>query len=298
MAAVRGGGSGGGTILPAAAAGLLLLLLLLACGGAAETMRWEDCAYYRNCGLNEVVQALLSSPSPPIRAACVGVVDVHHDTKSCLFEKLPSFPYHWLASCYSNVYLSGRRSACTDNIGSVDDEVTLKDVQMSPDPAVSGESFTFTLPATANVQIDGGKVFVSVFYRGIPVHIERDNLCDKTDCPVPEGDFVFKNSQALPNITPPGPYKVKLVAKDQNDSQLFCTNIQFDIVRSTRSTAFTIEQLEKERAAWLQERSKQASDMLQDALRETMNQFDQDSLDHLPVARRGRRWGGKLLHQE
>eukprot|EP00850_Spirogloea_muscicola_P018563 SM000171S03252 [mRNA] locus=s171:267185:268828:- [translate_table: standard] len=224
MAGVRGGGSGGAA-LPAAAAGLLLFLLLLACGGAAETMRWEDC-------------------------------------------------------------------------GSEDDEVTLKDVQMSPDPAVSGESFTFTLPATANVQIDGGKVFVSVFYRGIPVHIERDNLCDKTDCPVPEGDFVFKNSQALPNITPPGPYKVKLVAKDQNDGQLFCANIQFDIVRSSRSTALTIEQLEKERAAWLKERSKQASDMLQDALRETMNQFDQDSLDHLPVAHRGRRWGGKLLHQD
>ena len=51
--------------------------------------------------------------------------------------------------------------------------------------------------------ITGGTVVVIVSFLGIPVHIETDPLCTKTECPVAAGDdFVFTNSQPLPAVTP------------------------------------------------------------------------------------------------
>ena len=55
----------------------------------------------------------------------------------------------------------------------------------------------------SDVAITGGTVVVIVSFLGIPVHIETDPLCTKTECPVAAGDdFVFTNSQPLPSVTP------------------------------------------------------------------------------------------------
>eukprot|EP00244_Chara_vulgaris_P014817 TRINITY_DN953_c0_g1_i1.p1 TRINITY_DN953_c0_g1~~TRINITY_DN953_c0_g1_i1.p1 ORF type:complete len:140 (-),score=25.54 TRINITY_DN953_c0_g1_i1:302-721(-) len=109
--------------------------------------------------------------------------------------------------------------------------VTVKDVVVTPDPPVRGNSFSFMLPATSNRVITGGYVKVFVFFHGVPVHLERDNLCEKTSCPVQIGDFVFRNVQELPGVTPPGPYMVKLSAFDESGEQLFCTKVRFTIVK-------------------------------------------------------------------
>ncbi|GBG63063.1 hypothetical protein CBR_g36548 [Chara braunii] len=84
-------------------------------------------------------------------------------------------------------------------------------------------------PIVEDRVISGGFVTVNVYFHGILVHSEKDDLCDKTSCPVQIGDFVFRNKQDLPWFTPPGPYMVKLTAYDRDATLLFCAEVKFRI---------------------------------------------------------------------
>lgn len=35
------------------------------------------------------------------------------------------------------------------------------------------------------------------------MHVERDDICNKAECPIAPGDFVLKNTEVLPGFTPP-----------------------------------------------------------------------------------------------
>eukprot|EP00245_Coleochaete_scutata_P004754 TRINITY_DN1768_c0_g1_i1.p1 TRINITY_DN1768_c0_g1~~TRINITY_DN1768_c0_g1_i1.p1 ORF type:complete len:203 (-),score=33.70 TRINITY_DN1768_c0_g1_i1:28-636(-) len=110
--------------------------------------------------------------------------------------------------------------------------VTVLNVTMVPDPAVAGEDMTFVLPAKSGESLAGGWVYVSVFFHGVPVHLERDNLCVKTPCPVPAGIFTFTNAQGLPDVTPAGHYMLRLLATDLRRKVLFCARVEFEIVKN------------------------------------------------------------------
>eukprot|EP00270_Netrium_digitus_P019223 TRINITY_DN7546_c0_g1_i2.p1 TRINITY_DN7546_c0_g1~~TRINITY_DN7546_c0_g1_i2.p1 ORF type:complete len:272 (+),score=49.77 TRINITY_DN7546_c0_g1_i2:24-818(+) len=111
--------------------------------------------------------------------------------------------------------------------------VQIVNVTMEPDPAVSGSDFTFQMPAVSSTDIQGGSVHILVFFHGIPLHTEKDDLCIKTTCPVSPGDFLFTNSQNLPRITPPGVYTVRMEALNSDNKELFCARMTFQIVRPT-----------------------------------------------------------------
>ena len=49
-------------------------------------------------------------------------------------------------------------------------------------------------------EVEGGFLEVYVKYRGIPVHLENDDLCEKTACPVRPGSFVLHNVQRMPSV--------------------------------------------------------------------------------------------------
>ncbi|KAJ7536368.1 hypothetical protein O6H91_12G066200 [Diphasiastrum complanatum] len=115
-------------------------------------------------------------------------------------------------------------------------KVIVKDVNVIPDPVVAGSPATFEIPAYTSQNIAGGKVVITVFYRGFPVHTELDDLCGKTSCPIEAGDFIIRDSQVLPGYTPPGPYKIKLLVLGSYFDMLACTNIDFNIVASTGTT--------------------------------------------------------------
>eukprot|EP00898_Chlorokybus_atmophyticus_P007533 jgi/Chlat1/7781/Chrsp66S07239 len=106
----------------------------------------------------------------------------------------------------------------------------IKQIVMTPDPALRGQDVGFDLNLVAGEDVTGGSVTVSVAYRGVPVHYENDDLCDKTACPINKGPFRLNNVQQLPRITPPGPYTLKLSAKGPDGRSLFCANINFNVV--------------------------------------------------------------------
>jgi len=123
-----------------------------------------------------------------------------------------------------------------------DAPVKVTSVELKPDPAVAGKEFSLSLRANGSTPIRSGVVYIFVFYRGLPVHFERDQLCEKTDkCPIKDGEsFIFSHAQTLPDVTPSGSYTVRITAWDQDSVTLFCSRLDFDIVkpRSTQLTWF------------------------------------------------------------
>ncbi|KAB1199559.1 hypothetical protein CJ030_MR2G020346 [Morella rubra] len=124
--------------------------------------------------------------------------------------------------------------------------VKVRNVEISPDPVVSGKPATFKIYASTEVvelsgvvingikadlvshmvlrkiwvlgcrdyarfhngqAINGGKVVIEVSYVGVHVHTENHDLSEEVSCPIAPGDFVLSHSQTLPGYTPPEPFK-------------------------------------------------------------------------------------------
>ena len=108
-------------------------------------------------------------------------------------------------------------------------DVKVKGVDISPYPITRGKETTFSISATADAAISGGKLVIDVSYFGWSIHSEKHNLCDETSCPVSTGDFVVAHSQVLPGITPPGSYSLKMRMLDEDSHELTCITFDFSI---------------------------------------------------------------------
>ncbi|GLT65787.1 hypothetical protein SLA2020_381980 [Shorea laevis] len=110
-----------------------------------------------------------------------------------------------------------------------DYSVKVKGVEISPYPVARGKPATFSISATADGAITGGKLTIDVAYFGWHVHSETHDLCAETSCPVTTGDFVVAHSQVLPGFTPPGSYSLKMRMYDADKNELTCIGFNFDI---------------------------------------------------------------------
>ncbi|KAL9247053.1 hypothetical protein vseg_020524 [Gypsophila vaccaria] len=108
-----------------------------------------------------------------------------------------------------------------------DYDVKVRAVEITPNPIVRGQPATFTLSASTEKPIAGGKLNIDVAYFGWRVYSESRDLCTETSCPVLAGDFVIAHSEILPGYTPPGSYSLMMRIVDENKRQLSC--VRFDI---------------------------------------------------------------------
>ncbi|XVF07505.1 hypothetical protein REPUB_Repub06bG0144800 [Reevesia pubescens] len=108
-------------------------------------------------------------------------------------------------------------------------DVKVQGVEISPNPVARGKPATFSIAATTDAAIAGGKMVIEVSYFGWHIHSETRNLCDETSCPVSAGDFVVSHSQVLPGYTPPGSYSLKMQMYDANKHELTCIGFDFSI---------------------------------------------------------------------
>ncbi|XP_024531876.1 putative phosphatidylglycerol/phosphatidylinositol transfer protein DDB_G0282179 [Selaginella moellendorffii] len=109
--------------------------------------------------------------------------------------------------------------------------ITLQDVKVVPDPAITGEDVEFQVTGSSSARLASGKLAITVYFHGIFVRREIYDLCQKTSCPVEAGNFVLKSSQNLPSVTPSGAYRLKLEMLDPKNKLLACAMVNFDIVR-------------------------------------------------------------------
>ncbi|XP_052199436.1 uncharacterized protein LOC127806279 [Diospyros lotus] len=107
--------------------------------------------------------------------------------------------------------------------------VNVSGVEISPYPISRGRRTTFSISASTDEVIFGGKVQIDVLYFGINVYSKIHDLCGKTSCPVAAGDFVISHSQSLPFFTPPGSYTLQMKMEDESKHQLTCITFDFSI---------------------------------------------------------------------
>ncbi|XP_077225902.1 uncharacterized protein LOC143859110 [Tasmannia lanceolata] len=108
-------------------------------------------------------------------------------------------------------------------------KVKVSGIEVSPDPVVSGKPATFSISASTDKTISGGKVVIDVSYFGVHVHSQTIDLCKETSCPVSAGDFLLSHSQSLPGFTPPGSYSLKMKIIGEEGHQLSCISFDFSI---------------------------------------------------------------------
>ncbi|XP_060177104.1 uncharacterized protein LOC132607238 [Lycium barbarum] len=106
--------------------------------------------------------------------------------------------------------------------------VKVSGVDITPYPVKGGKETTFSIAATTDESISGGKLVIDVKYLFLHVHQESHDICKETYCPV-SGDFVISHSQALPGVTPPGSYTLTMRMVDGSNYELSCITFGFSI---------------------------------------------------------------------
>mmetsp|Transcript_6120 Transcript_6120/g.17089 ORF Transcript_6120/g.17089 Transcript_6120/m.17089 type:complete len:169 (-) Transcript_6120:173-679(-) len=109
-----------------------------------------------------------------------------------------------------------------------------RDVQILPDPPVTGEDITFNIWGTTDQDVKGGVINIDIGYMGIHLYTETKDLCAKTACPIPankELELVYV--EKLPAFIPPGSYDVTITVTSVGGAenlQLFCMDVKLDVV--------------------------------------------------------------------
>ncbi|KAF3657580.1 hypothetical protein CQW23_24607 [Capsicum baccatum] len=114
--------------------------------------------------------------------------------------------------------------------------VKVSGVDITPYPVKGGKETTFSIAATTDKNISGGKLVIDVKYLFLHVHQESHDICKETSCPA-SGDFVISHTQALPGMTPPGSYTLKMKMMDGNNHELSCITFGFSVSLLAESKA-------------------------------------------------------------
>ncbi|KAL0558952.1 hypothetical protein IC582_003541 [Cucumis melo] len=121
--------------------------------------------------------------------------------------------------------------------------VKVDELEVSPDPVKSGQPATFTVSASTEKNLSGGKFVVEVSLFGLHIHSESHDLCEETSCPIAPGKFSLSHSQSLPPFTPPGSYVVKIILRDSKNQQLTCISFKLKIVFGDAESAISEKSL-------------------------------------------------------
>lgn len=108
-------------------------------------------------------------------------------------------------------------------------DVKVSGIEISPYPISRGKNTTFSIAASTDKAISGGKLVIEVSYIFFQVYSETHDLCKKTSCPVAAGAFEVSHSQLLPGFTPPGSYTLKMKMLDGKNHEMTCFTFDFSI---------------------------------------------------------------------
>jgi len=119
------------------------------------------------------------------------------------------------------------------NCGSASDDFQIKTVVITPDPPVIGQNLTVAVTGALSTQITSGVVAVNIAWNGVPLISQNFSLCDIVTsvekCPLNAGPQAFSVSQLLPSQTPAGSFNGTVQAFDQNNNEVFCIGLNFNL---------------------------------------------------------------------
>eukprot|EP00210_Caulerpa_lentillifera_P003935 g3755.t1 len=118
-----------------------------------------------------------------------------------------------------------------------------KQVELTPENPKRGDDAVFTISGKIGRYVKNATLYIIVYtlvdtflYKGeVKLTTEKHDLCDYTTCPLKKGKRVVKYKRHLPAITPPGNYRVKVMAIDSKERLILCVEVEFGI-----STAYPV----------------------------------------------------------
>ena len=112
---------------------------------------------------------------------------------------------------------------CGSNLGPID---TITASVWYPVP---GQELIMTSYGTAKENISNGTYNIKLYYSSIEISNESGDLCSLLSCPVAQGPYKMESKSIFPANTPSGNYMSVMTTKTQNNTNIFCTKISFDI---------------------------------------------------------------------
>ncbi|KAJ6252723.1 hypothetical protein M0813_13934 [Anaeramoeba flamelloides] len=116
----------------------------------------------------------------------------------------------------------------------IDYELTLQNVTISPDPPRVGRDVTIKLEGELIKIVDGGSVNILIKYDGTTIYNRESELCSDPDdfpCPHPQGKVKFHKSLQIPSFAPAGTYSGQISITDQdNDAPIICFKYDMPVV--------------------------------------------------------------------
>jgi len=105
---------------------------------------------------------------------------------------------------------------------------------MTPDPPIRAQAENVTMVGFLKTPgpVSGGILTLEITYFGIPVYSFESSICDIIQCPVQPGPlsaYVIIPGSAIPRISPPGTYVGTSRIVDNNQNELSCITLEFDL---------------------------------------------------------------------
>ncbi|KAF9650515.1 hypothetical protein BDM02DRAFT_3185355 [Thelephora ganbajun] len=123
--------------------------------------------------------------------------------------------------------------------GDPGDIVTIKSLNISPDPPKPGQQLVVTASAhTSEVIEEGAYADVTVKLGLVKLLTKTFDLCEEArnvnatiQCPVQKGDHEIEQTVDLPKEIPPGKFSINVQGYSVNDEELLCLNLIVDFRR-------------------------------------------------------------------
>jgi hypothetical protein len=112
---------------------------------------------------------------------------------------------------------------CGSNLGPID---TITASVWFPVP---NQELIMTSYGTAKENISNGTYNIKLYYSSIEISNESGELCSLLNCPVAQGPYKMESKSIFPANTPSGNYMSVMTTKTQNNTNIFCTKLSFDI---------------------------------------------------------------------
>ncbi|KAJ7130680.1 ML domain-containing protein [Mycena filopes] len=128
------------------------------------------------------------------------------------------------------------RSWSWEDCGFAEDAVTVKSIEVFPDPPAPGENLTITVKATVKKRIvDGAYADVTVKLGLVKLLRKKFDVCEEArnanasvTCPVDEGHYEVIQTVALPREIPPAKFTVQVRGFTADEADMVCMDLYGD----------------------------------------------------------------------
>jgi len=113
--------------------------------------------------------------------------------------------------------------------GKAGDDATITSIVSNEFPPVKGDTLSLNVTGNLTKEVTDGTYVIAVSVGGFPLPDINGPISKFRSLPWSTGELNFTFSQLIPSAAPSGSYSVKISAVDQNNTQIFCITVAFQL---------------------------------------------------------------------